>query len=166
MLRWYRRCIWCDSAGITVVMPGRCIRKLVKLAQTHAPQECGSWLIGKYPDKKTCVILDVAEVPRDSVHGRMTFSRGVMGFERVGKDFVGEWHTHPGGTHTPSGVDDETMNQIRKRRLSGCASPIMMILSGAMRGVDNIGVYMYRRDGKKVELERQKGVKCQRCLQR
>lgn len=157
MLRRSKRCVWVDGNGNTVVMPSKCIQNLVKLAQKYAPQECGSWLIGEYLDARTCVISDVATVPRDSLHGRTTFSRGVMGFERVGRAFVGEWHTHPGGTHTPSGVDDETMNQTRRSRLSGCTSPIMIILSGAMRGVDDIGVYMYRRDGEKIQLKRQKG---------
>lgn len=157
MLRMGRRYVWADSNGNTVVMPCKCIRKLVKLAQKYAPQECGSWLVGEYSDAQTCVISDVAMVPSDSLHGCTTFSRGIMGFNRVGRSFVGEWHTHPGGTHTPSGVDDETMNQTRKSRLSGCTSPIMIILSETMRGADDIGVYMYRRDGEKIQLKRQKG---------
>lgn len=157
MLKWFGRCVWRDDAGNVVVMRNRAIRKLVRLARKFSPSECGSWLIGEYPDAKTCIIRDIADIPRDSVHGRFTFSRGIMGFELVADAFVGEWHTHPRGMSVPSGTDDETMDQLRRCRLRGCASPILMILSGEMGGADDIGVYVYCRDGKRVRLMRQQG---------
>ena len=105
------------------------------------------------------MISDVAKVPCDSTYGHMSFCRGVEGFEFVGDNYVGEWHTHPGGTCNPSDTDDVTMNHLRECRLRGCASPIMIILSGAMRGIDDVSVYVYRRDGIRVQLMHKRRMK-------
>lgn len=158
MLNWFRKCIWCDNDANKIVISRRCIAKLVRYAREYSPCECGSWLSGKYLSGKTCVILDIAKVPCDSTHGRGSFCRGVAGFESVGDNFVGEWHTHPGGTGLPSRTDDVTMERLRGCHLRGCTSPIMIILSGAMRGEGDVNIYIYHRDGRRVEFMRQRRI--------
>lgn len=159
MLSLFRKSIWRDENDNTVILSRRCLNKLMRFAREYSPRECGSWLLGIYPTAKTCVISDIANVPSDSTHECMSFCRGVEGFDRVGDNYVGEWHTHPGGTCNPSGTDDATMEQLRECRLRGCASPIMIILSGDMRGIDDVCVYVYRRDGKRVQLTRKRRLK-------
>lgn len=164
MLDWFGKSIWCDEDDNVVVLPRRCMNKLIRLAREYSPRECGSWVAGVYPNAKTCVISDVANVPADSTHNHMSFCRGVSGFEIVGDNYVGEWHTHPYGTCIPSGTDDATMTRLRNRRLRGCTSPIMIILSGSMRGIDDVGIYVYCRDGRRVQLTHKRRKKWQRWL--
>ena len=159
MLSRFRKSIWLDENDNRVILSLCCINKLMRFAREYSPRECGSWLLGMYPNAKTCVISDIANVPCDSTHEHMSFCRGVVGFDRVGDNYVGEWHTHPGGTCNPSGTDDATMERLRKCRLRGCASPILIILSGAMCEIDDVGVYVYRRDGKRVQLKRKRRLK-------
>lgn len=164
MLNWFRKSIWCDENDNVVILSRRCMNILMRFAREYSPRECGSWLAGIYPNAKTCVISEVANVPCDSTHTHMSFCRGGAGFESVGDNYVGEWHTHPGGTANPSGTDDRTMNHLRECRIRGCASPIMIILSGAMRGIDDVGVYLYRRDGKRIQLTLKRRLECQKRL--
>lgn len=44
--------------------------------------------------------------------------------------YLGDWHTHPGGTSTLSLLDRRTMRRIARSPEARCPDPLMIILSG------------------------------------
>ena len=155
----FKNRVWIDNYGTRVIVPVSCLKKMFRYAKSYFPNECGSWLSGNYPNQSECRITGVSKVPKDSDHDATTFRRGVVGFEEVGQAYVGEWHSHPCGVAIPSDVDNSTMEDNRDCKLSGCASPLMMIVSIDTRGKYEANIFMYRRDGVLVKLKEIGGLK-------
>ncbi|MER9491565.1 Mov34/MPN/PAD-1 family protein [Mesorhizobium sp. M0320] len=108
-------------------------------ASGHAGQvETGGILIGRYlTDGHTVVLEEATEMPKDSQFGPTWFRRGQRGLEALLKDrwarglhYVGEWHSHPGGSPEPSSDDLAAMHRIASDPLYRCPSPIMLIIGG------------------------------------
>jgi integrative and conjugative element protein (TIGR02256 family) len=43
-------------------------------------------------------------------------------------DYLGDWHTHPGGVARPSRRDEATLVKIASTRSARCPEPVMVIL--------------------------------------
>ena len=130
---------------------------LIRVAKIMKPNETGGLLMGFYTlGKDWAIITDIFHMPGDS---RRTYMRdGKKALEiikRVENDshyeieYVGEWHTHPGGGKYPTDLDDSTMLKLAKDL--DC-TPLLMIL-GDNFTPDDISVHVYT-DKDKIELRR------------
>lgn len=148
---------WRSSCGnYTVEISKRAFRDMLRLAREHAPQEVGTSLIGSYSeDGYRAIIRALAPLTEDSRGSRFSFVRGVSGLEcffsrlfrrfRGRRHYVGEWHSHPGGTAIPSSIDDKNQRAIVNDDGADCAECILVILGGTVPHASNLGVFVYSR---------------------
>jgi integrative and conjugative element protein (TIGR02256 family) len=105
-------------------------------AAAQHPHETGGALVGYYADGHTAVVTDVLGPPPDTEHGRTTLTLGSEGVREhlaaVWPDryYLGDWHTHPGGTPEPSDTDHATMLETAARPSAKCPEPLSIILGG------------------------------------
>lgn len=108
-------------------------------ARTAAPSECGGVLLGSITDDGAALISDMV-TPTDSRGGRTWFERGTEGLAIALEDawtrvprthYIGEWHSHPGGSGTPSDGDRTQMRLIAGDPLRRCPVPILLICHGS-----------------------------------
>jgi len=62
----------------------------------------------------------------EQIDGHYAASNGV-------KVYVGEWHTHPGGSAWMSLLDRRTLGRIARHREASCPHPLMVIGGGSPR---------------------------------
>lgn len=156
---------WSESTGYCQVeISEEAMAKIVAIADRAHPNEGGAALYGRYTeDGKTAVIEGVAPESKNSGGGRFDFKRGALGlagffrrlFERSGgeKYYVGDFHSHPGGSPVPSRTDEETQFSIARDGNSRCESPIMVIVGGTPKSRD-IAVFVHTRAGNRYALHR------------
>ncbi|HEX8386452.1 MAG TPA: Mov34/MPN/PAD-1 family protein, partial [Rubricoccaceae bacterium] len=130
-------------------------RDLVTTAQDGLPNETGGLLLGSYSGRHTVLTVRAAlPPPPDSVRRRRTFIRGTAGTEHLlgGTSVqgypcvvVGEWHSHPGSSPSPSNTDHCHMTLAAVRRLYGCSSPVLVIVGGDLVDPDGWSATVYRR---------------------
>lgn len=111
-----------------------------RIASIWHPKETGGILLGYYDTNfRLVTICQASDPPPDSKHGYAYFDRGIVGVEETimaGKiqssalDYVGEWHTHPGGKPQASKNDIRQMQNFSQRRLYGVSSPILLVAGG------------------------------------
>ncbi len=157
--------VWRSNDGAYTVTIGRaCFGAMLQLAKEHAPTEVGTPLVGSYSDDGHLAhVQSLAPVTHDSQGGRTTFLRGVAGlrdffrkvFKRSGgmRHYVGEWHSHPGGTPFPSGTDEVNTLEIARDPSAHCPECILVILAFADQDAD-LGVYVFSRTRGRIVLGR------------
>lgn len=114
------------------------LAEVTQVAGRAGRTETGGILIGEYFDNGRSVrIREITPMPSDSQFGRTWFKRGRKGLDallkrrwREGQHYIGEWHSHPGGSAQPSGSDISTMRRIASDPLYRCASPVLLIVGG------------------------------------
>ncbi len=98
-------------------------------------EETGGILIGRYEgDGNTAVVTVASTRSTDSSSGRAWFQRGVVGLKELlrtrwtrGEYYLGEWHSHPGGSPDPSGPDLREMRAVSRDVSYRCPRPILII---------------------------------------
>ena len=160
--------LWRSSCGrYTVEADAGCLARLSDIARRAWPCEIGASLVGTYSDDGfTARIEDSGPVPSDSKRGRMTFVRGVAGLRDYFRNiylrssgkrhYVGEWHSHPGGSAFPSGTDDAALQDICRDRKTGCPETVLLLVAVAKDGNTEFGVLVYSRDRGRIELHERK----------
>lgn len=118
----------------------------------RVPLETGGILLG-WRSGDDRVIVDVLGPGLRALHGRYRFlpDHGwqVSEIHRIFResrgdiDYLGDWHTHPGGQALMSGEDHLTLRRIEKR----VRNPVMMILAGEKTGW-TLGCWDARREGR------------------
>ena len=153
---------WSSGDGACLVeLSPEALEQMIALADAVHPLENGASLFGRYSsDQHSAFIEGIAPVPRDAERGRFHFRRGIAGlatfFRRLfrrtsGKSFyVGEFHSHPGGSPHPSGEDDAAHHAIAADPACQCRAPVLVIV-GDVPGNRNIGVFVHTR-GRKIAL--------------
>jgi len=122
-------------------------------AGRHAPDESGGVLLGyagRDDPRVVTVLFQVGPGP-DAVHLPHRFEpdgpwqeREIAAIsERSGgvATYLGDWHSHPGGSGRPSGLDRSTARQIARTSEARCPHPLMVILAG---GQDNWEIAAHR----------------------
>ncbi len=148
----------------TVTVSKACIKHMISLAKKNYPNEIGSSLVGRYSsDKFTATVTNLAPPPPDSKGSRKSFHRGVQGtleffsslFQKTkGKrHYVGEWHSHPGGSPLASRTDDITHSAIAADNDTDCRECVLLILGGNFQDHSELQVYVYSRENGKIALE-------------
>lgn len=56
--------------------------------------------------------------------------------------YLGDWHTHPGGTTRPSRRDERTLRTIASFDEARCPDPVMLICASPSNGVWQSSTYM------------------------
>ncbi|WP_352722673.1 Mov34/MPN/PAD-1 family protein [Mesorhizobium sp. M0491] len=108
------------------------LSEVTRLAGRAGSVETGGILVGEYFDGGRSVrITEVTAMPEDSRFGRAWFKRGRKGLDALLRDrwgqgqyYVGEWHSHPGGSAEPSGSDIAAMRKPVAPTLPRCGKSL------------------------------------------
>lgn len=110
---------------------------LLREAVEHAPLETGGVLLGWRSGEHICVTNVVGPGP-SALHGKTSFvpdaewqSQQIARlYAASGRRlaYLGDWHTHPGASTTPSARDRQTLLTIAQHPPARCPQPIMVII--------------------------------------
>jgi integrative and conjugative element protein (TIGR02256 family) len=157
-LRWKSKC-----GMYFVSLSDKCLKKMLKLARKHYPNEVGTSLIGSYSDDGfQAFVLDIVPLSSDSRGTSTDFYRGIKGLKKFflklqktaggNIHYVGEWHSHPDGFSEPSFIDDNNQLDITFDDRTNCPENILIILGGDLLKEICLGTYIYSRKRGKVKL--------------
>jgi integrative and conjugative element protein (TIGR02256 family) len=110
-------------------------------AQRMAPLESGGVLLGWHgSDGLEVIVVDVLGPGPGATHMRTMFEpdadwqcAGIArAYEKSGRvlSYLGDWHSHPGGSERPSRRDERTARRIARSRHARAQRPLMLIMSG------------------------------------
>jgi len=145
---------------MTVLQLPRALLDAIVLAANQAqPWETGGVLMGIHDEgSKAYRVTELIGAGPNSVATRCTFDPDQQ-FQQAAVDrlfsehsgdieYLGDWHSHPGGTPSPSLTDRMTLSSIRRFDGARCGEPIMLIYGGL---IDNtIHAFQLTRDGNDV----------------
>lgn len=117
------------------------LNEMLREAESRDPLETGGVLLGYWTVDDSHVVITHATGPGpDARHGRTTFRPDTSFQERVVAEiyagsgrrvtYLGDWHTHPGGSVELSAVDKRTLHGIAKAPEARTEKPIMAVLAG------------------------------------
>lgn len=113
---------------------------LLAQADEHAPKETGGLLLGYRHSPTEIVITDAIGPGPGGNHRRAGFDpdtdwqtselalRYAAHHRRI--TYLGDWHTHPGGSSTLSRTDRRTVRAIAHHADARCPHPVMAVLAG------------------------------------
>lgn len=114
-----------------------CWEEMVTEARRHGRLETGGVLLG-WRNGVDVVVSHVVGPGPDAQHDRTAFhpdsawQAATIGelYEESGRrlEYLGDWHTHPGGRPWPSRRDERTLRRIAVASEARCPDPIMVIL--------------------------------------
>jgi integrative and conjugative element protein (TIGR02256 family) len=121
-----------------LVLPARIWADVVMEADQRAPSETGGILLGRWCSSEEAVVeYAVGPGPR-AVHRRDYFQPD-HDFHDVeiarlyrkspGLEYLGDWHTHPGGPAYLSLLDMQTLERIAREESARAPKPVMLILA-------------------------------------
>lgn len=118
------------------------------------PLETGGVLMGFVGVDCTVVTSVVGPGPR-AIHRRRSFmpdagwqqERVAELYERSGRrdTYLGDWHTHPGGTTRASITDWLAALTIARSRAVRCPNPVIIVLALSAAGALSVGAYRWNR---------------------
>ena len=157
-LRWQSVC-----KRYAVFISKSCLLKMTEMAQKHYPNEVGTSLIGRYSDDGFhAFVLELAPLSPDSKGSRTSFYRGIAGLQKFfaklrrtyadKRYYIGEWHSHPDAAPIPSDTDDQNQLAIALDKKTSCPECILIIIGGTFFESDEIGVFVYSRNRKRIML--------------
>ena len=114
--------------------------KLHAIRKDKLPNETGGVLVGSYDfANKICYVVDAIDSPSDSLEYPNAYIRGKNGLlEKINRiegvtignlTYIGEWHSHPAKSVTPSS-DDMTLLKSIAEYMFTQSSPGCMIIVG------------------------------------
>lgn len=122
-------------------LPDDVLARLKEEAVRMAPLESGGVLLGWGVDDDEVVVAGTVGPGPSATHRRNRFEPDTRwqrrqiaeAYERSGRvhRYVGDWHSHPGGSSTPSHRDRRTARRISRHRAAKAPRPVMVILNGA-----------------------------------
>lgn len=126
-------------------------KELLNYVESHLLNkncETGGMICGYYSENLlNATITEFCKPPKDSVFGRASFLRGVVGTEnyfenkwKEGQYYLGDWHLHPYSSPIASCQDLEQLELNSKDKNLKCPEPIMVIVGGPEN--KNINVYI------------------------
>jgi len=142
-------------AQAEVLIPVGVMREMEAEAERHSPHESGGVLLG-YPDRTNHrwvqITLQIGSGPK-AVHRRHRFEPdGEWQVRKVAdayaasgriSTYMGDWHSHPHGSHRPSGLDRSTARRIALCEEARAPHPLVFILHG---GPNDWQIAAYRRE--------------------
>lgn len=121
-------------------LSARVLTALVAEADKSAPLETGGILLGFWAEENSePVVLEMLGPGPNAIHERYRFvpdhEHQTAEIERLYHDsgrrlhYLGDWHTHPGGSATLSKSDRATLRQIAAEPAARAPMPTMLILA-------------------------------------
>jgi proteasome lid subunit RPN8/RPN11 len=156
--------MWQSTCGrYNVRITRRAFRSMLALAARHIPNEVGTPLVGSYSDDgHRAAVHAIAPLPDDSHGSPSSFIRGIRGLGaffgrlvarfRGRRHYVGEWHSHPGGSSTASPTDDRNQAAIAADPKADCPESVLIIVGGEVPTAPTLGLYVYSRAMGKIVL--------------
>lgn len=103
------------------------------------PAETGGVLLGYWAQGGAdAVVTHIVGPGPQATHGRNSFAPDslhqiaqiarIYEETRHGVDYLGDWHTHPGATGSPSAKDRATLRRIATAKAARAPRPLMLIL--------------------------------------
>jgi integrative and conjugative element protein (TIGR02256 family) len=127
------------------------IEKIRQIGLKHYPKEFGGIFIGNYSQDKKTVLLEDTLLPKKYKSSKYSFERGSAGLkekllnlynQEKPQLYVGEWHTHPDSSVTPSITDVAALNEIVQHDEVNICNPIMLIVGLTVKKIE-LGFYVY-----------------------
>lgn len=140
-----------DRLRLIISIEQNTLDDLFAIGKQHFPNEFGGFLIGYYSDDKkqlhiTDHILPIKYKGTPTLFERESISTTseLQRFYAMNpqKYYVGEWHTHPHGSPSPSITDFRAMKEISEDAEVAIKNPVLIII-GRNYTVDNIGVFAF-----------------------
>lgn len=133
---------------IVIQLEEKDLLKYIENHLRHKNSETGGMVCGYYSDNLLqATITEFCEPPKDSILGRSTFSRGIVGTENYlkekwieGQYYLGDWHLHPYSNPIASGQDLKQLEINSRDKSLNCPEPIMVIVGGLTN--KDINVYL------------------------
>jgi integrative and conjugative element protein (TIGR02256 family) len=125
-----------------VVLPEPVLEEMEREADRHAPDESGGVLLGYRDRDDPRLIQVVSQVGPglDAVHEPYRFEpdaawqddRIAAAYAESGRvvTYLGDWHSHPQGSPSPSKLDRSTARRIARSRTARTRHPLIVILWG------------------------------------
>lgn len=113
---------------------------MIAQGSQHAPNETGGLLIGYRHTESETVITGIIGPGPGARHLPKTFipdtdwqaqelaDRYDKAARRI--QYLGDWHTHPGGNTSLSRTDKQTLRTIASYRDARCPTPLMIVIAG------------------------------------
>lgn len=131
-------------------------KELLNYVESHLRNkncETGGMICGYYSeDLKNAFITEFCKPPKDSVFGRASFLRGIVGAESYfekkwdeGQYYLGDWHLHPFSSPTASCQDLRQIEVNSKDKKLKCPEPIMVIVGGSDNKDMNVYIFIENR---------------------
>lgn len=130
--------------GLEVLILESVLSEIRDFCAEAGGKETGGRLVGHYPGNGTVTVSEVMGPVADSVQRERTFDTGtegveewLRGHEANGLSYVGEWHSHPANSPTPSQMDRDVMEKIANDEDYANPNPLLLIMGGdAASGYD------------------------------
>jgi integrative and conjugative element protein (TIGR02256 family) len=137
---------------VILVLPEHLDQMLVEGRRTY-PLETGGVLMGFVIANRAVVTSVVGPGPR-AIHRRRSFTPDAEWqqqqvaelYERANRrdTYLGDWHTHPGGSTRTSFTDWLAARTIARSRDARCPNPVMLVLA-LSAGSLSVGAYRWHR---------------------
>lgn len=147
-LRWHF-----PVRGCRLTVPVCVLLEIQTLALANAPLETGGTLVGTISkDRRRAEVRLALHAQGPAKRGRLSFFRPPDSLDRtllsVLKDrpsmqYIGEWHTHPGGEPTPSTQDSRALREIATAQQTPTETPILLIVGRTFAGQQDVGVFLF-----------------------
>lgn len=142
------------DSNLKLVVDSDIIDKIKDAGINKYPNEFGGFLLGKYSDDLSTLIITRFLLPKKHLSHPMSFERSTDGLHKllqksfVSKQeyYVGEWHTHPNGSTRYSSTDFNTMKTIAEYKTVNIKNPVLLILSIRKNGCDDFTFYCYENE--------------------
>lgn len=130
-----------SDARVTLWWESTPWQEMITEASERGPLETGGVLLG-WRDGADVVVSHVVGPGPGAQHEPTTFhpdsvwqaARLAELYEQSGRrlEYLGDWHTHPGGRPWPSRRDERTLRHIAAWAEARCPDPVMVILGSAV----------------------------------
>lgn len=136
--------------------------KIERALRKSGDFETGGILIGKKVEDKSFEIVDISVSDDDNKYSIVSFIRGVKKsdillkkhYKKKSGYYIGEWHSHPKFSLSPSRQDIETMIGILADDNYGVMFSILMITKMNNNKLDYQGYFFHRNLREIIVLER------------
>jgi len=127
------------------------VSQMLNKGKSHYPNEFGGILIGRYDEIRKVAYIHYIVNPKHFKASPAFFQRETKGLEQKLIDlhkqtpslyYLGEWHTHPNGSTSPSTTDINTLITLSKSEQVSIDNPLMLII-GLSPSKINFGLYIY-----------------------
>lgn len=142
-----------DLQAVILVNREQLDQMLVEGRRTF-PRETGGVLMGFVGADRT-IVTSVVGPGQRAIHRRRSFTpdaewqqeRVAELYERSGRrdTYLGDWHTHPGGSTRASFTDWLAAWTIARSRDARCPNPVMVVLALTAAGTLSLGAYRWNR---------------------